>query len=107
MTTGTSLKNRLAVVAVALAALATLVLIAQLSRPTGTTAGATAVTQSDGSFDRAEYRRQLSVLESGADGFDRAEHARFERVDERASDVAGQTGFERAEAERHHRLAAG
>lgn len=106
MTTSTAVKNSLAVVAVAVAAIATLTLVAQIARPTETRAGAAVVTQSDGSFDRAEYQRHLSVIEHRADGFDEAEQARFDRIETKAPSTTGPTGFERAEAKRHHRLEA-
>ncbi|MDH3300715.1 MAG: hypothetical protein OES24_09440 [Acidimicrobiia bacterium] len=106
MTTRTVLNHRLAAVAVALAAVATLVLIAQVAQPTETTAGATIVSPSDGSFDQAEYRRHRWLIEHRTEGFDRAEYDRFERLEPKASIVDRQTGFERAEAERHRRLGA-
>ena len=72
MTTRTVLNHRLAAVAVALAAVATLVLIAQVAQPSETTAGATIVSPSDGSFDQAEYRRHRRLIEHRTEGFDRA-----------------------------------
>ena len=87
------------------AAAATVGLVSQVARSEVVSADPAVVAPSDGSFDRAEYSRHLSILKSSSDGFIVAEDARFGRLnsaDHRPSPV---NGFDRAERARHEGLA--
>ncbi len=85
---------------------ATGALVAQVAAASERSAGSEAVLDdagADTSFEQAEHRRHLSIVQDRADGFDVVERTRFERLSAQDA-MADLNGFEFAEQARFERL---